>query len=417
MKRNIIFMIAGAMLWLSVVSMAQPGGMGRGHQGCPGGSGLSGRPGMQHQMLPAEWTQEQRQAVRELVQELRSEGASRDEIRAAVGDLLQSWGFSPSGEQPPQGRWMAQMSEEQRQEVQALIRELRDQGATCDEIHEQVASLVEPWGIEMPESPHRGLRPDLSEDQKQQVRELVQSLKEEGASREEIRRKVHAVLDEWGIELPDHPRSGRWSELSEAQRTELRQLVQSLREQGKSREEIQAEVKALFESWGMDVPRRPLRPGKKRGLNPQWDLTPEQRATLRETVQSMRQEGATCQEIRKAVQEWLQKWGIEDNSGQEEQSSLIQEEVPLTAKSYPNPFNPSTQIRFTLQEASPVQVDIYNIQGQLIRSLLDEYRSEGMHTVTWDGRDQSGARVSSGTYIYKVTAAEHTITEQMTLTK
>ncbi|MCF7796564.1 MAG: carboxypeptidase regulatory-like domain-containing protein [Candidatus Marinimicrobia bacterium] len=84
-------------------------------------------------------------------------------------------------------------------------------------------------------------------------------------------------------------------------------------------------------------------------------------------------------------------------------------------QNYPNPFNPSTQIRFGLPEASNVTMTIYNIRGQAVRTLVNGYMTAGYRTVTWDGKDNTGNLVSSGTYIYRINASDFTATRKMVL--
>ncbi|MEW6754528.1 MAG: FlgD immunoglobulin-like domain containing protein [Candidatus Latescibacterota bacterium] len=73
-------------------------------------------------------------------------------------------------------------------------------------------------------------------------------------------------------------------------------------------------------------------------------------------------------------------------------------------KAFPNPFNPETTIRFSLPWAAPITVRVYNEQGQPVRSLVDEGMEAGEYQVTWDGRDDNGALVSSGVYLYQIEA-------------
>ena len=68
------------------------------------------------------------------------------------------------------------------------------------------------------------------------------------------------------------------------------------------------------------------------------------------------------------------------------------------AHNYPNPFNPSTQIEYSLPEETLVSLEIYNIRGQLIRSLVAEVQGAGVRTIHWDGKDESGADLASGVY-------------------
>ena len=74
-------------------------------------------------------------------------------------------------------------------------------------------------------------------------------------------------------------------------------------------------------------------------------------------------------------------------------------------QNYPNPFNPSTHIQFQLPESAHVDFTIYSLSGRAVRSLQDESRlSAGLHSVTWDGRDDSGQNAASGVYIYRLKA-------------
>ena len=70
----------------------------------------------------------------------------------------------------------------------------------------------------------------------------------------------------------------------------------------------------------------------------------------------------------------------------------------------PNPFNSETSIRFELAEESAVRLEVFDLLGQRVRVLVAEALSAGEHQVLWDGRDELGARVSSGVYIYRLRA-------------
>ena len=82
---------------------------------------------------------------------------------------------------------------------------------------------------------------------------------------------------------------------------------------------------------------------------------------------------------------------------------------------YPNPFNPETEIRFHLGEASHVVVKIFNIIGEEVRTLADEPREMGYHRVHWDGKDKSGQAVASGTYLYQLRAGSFSQVKKMNL--
>ena len=84
---------------------------------------------------------------------------------------------------------------------------------------------------------------------------------------------------------------------------------------------------------------------------------------------------------------------------------------------HPNPFNPSTTISFDLAQASNISVIVYNIKGQKVRTLLNEYRENGTHSIYWNGTDNSNKSVASGLYFYKLTSGKDTVTHKMLLLK
>jgi N-acetylmuramoyl-L-alanine amidase len=85
-------------------------------------------------------------------------------------------------------------------------------------------------------------------------------------------------------------------------------------------------------------------------------------------------------------------------------------------QNYPNPFNPTTTISYQVAEHSvPVKLTIFDALGQEVRALVHQQQSAGNYAVIWDGRDNSGRAVASGTYLYKLTAGDFTQTRQMVL--
>jgi hypothetical protein len=84
---------------------------------------------------------------------------------------------------------------------------------------------------------------------------------------------------------------------------------------------------------------------------------------------------------------------------------------------FPNPFNPETTIRFTLENASNVALEIYNLKGQLVKTLLNGPSQSGSHSVVWNGRDSAGHAVSSGMYYCRVTTGNYTGTKKMIMIK
>ena len=86
-------------------------------------------------------------------------------------------------------------------------------------------------------------------------------------------------------------------------------------------------------------------------------------------------------------------------------------------QNYPNPFNPTTSIPFSLNEASQVRIEVYNIQGQLVREVANGMHGPGEHQVLWDGRDAYGRQVPSGTYLCTMEAGRYRTFIKMTMTK
>ena len=86
-------------------------------------------------------------------------------------------------------------------------------------------------------------------------------------------------------------------------------------------------------------------------------------------------------------------------------------------QNYPNPFNPSTTITYQIAKPSGIKVSVYDINGQLVKQILNEFQMEGEHHVLWDGTDQKNTMVTSGVYVYVVSADNSIISKQMLLIK
>ena len=84
---------------------------------------------------------------------------------------------------------------------------------------------------------------------------------------------------------------------------------------------------------------------------------------------------------------------------------------------YPNPFNPSTTIRYDVPKAGSVVLRIYDVTSQMVRELVDASQSAGRYSVMWDGRDTSGERVANGVYLYELRAGDFRAIRKMVLMK
>ena len=103
-------------------------------------------------------------------------------------------------------------------------------------------------------------------------------------------------------------------------------------------------------------------------------------------------------------------WEFLDNS------TNIPENFSLN-QNYPNPFNPSTVIKFGLHEESFVTLKIYNMLGQEVKVLFSGNKNAGYYNIQWNGDDNFGNTVSSGTYIYRITAGYNVVNRKMILLK
>jgi flagellar hook assembly protein FlgD len=86
-------------------------------------------------------------------------------------------------------------------------------------------------------------------------------------------------------------------------------------------------------------------------------------------------------------------------------------------QNHPNPFNPSTTIRFRVGGDGAVVLAIYDVTGRHVQTLVSQWLSAGQHTKTWDGRDADGRDVSSGVYFYRLQAGKDVLTKKMTLVR
>lgn len=84
---------------------------------------------------------------------------------------------------------------------------------------------------------------------------------------------------------------------------------------------------------------------------------------------------------------------------------------------YPNPFNPVTTIAYSIKDNAPVQLEVYNLKGQLVKTLVDQIQTSGQHSVIWNGTDNSGKTVGSGVYYYRLRSGRFSSTRKMVLMK
>ncbi len=101
-------------------------------------------------------------------------------------------------------------------------------------------------------------------------------------------------------------------------------------------------------------------------------------------------------------------------------TAIVAGTVPQTyslGQNFPNPFNAGTQIRYTVPEASDVEIIIYNVNGQRVRTLVSGHQEPGVHMVEWDGLTDNGRPAPSGVYFTRMSAGEYTAAKKMILMK
>jgi hypothetical protein len=111
---------------------------------------------------------------------------------------------------------------------------------------------------------------------------------------------------------------------------------------------------------------------------------------------------------------------VADYNGNMLTSKLDQAMLPTTfalGQNYPNPFNPETVIELALPTTGEVSLNIYNVAGQLVKTLVNGTTPAGYYQIRWDGRDAEGISVSSGVYFYKITTKDFSETRKMLLVK
>jgi len=194
--------------------------------------------------------------------------------------LAADQGTAPDPQAPPRDPpWLTQLTDAQKQEIQQLMDSLRQSGATTQEARDAVDAKLQEWGIQLPElsggQPTNSTLPphdppwmsQLTDTQKAQIQQLVQSMKDSGATPQEIKDAVNAKLQGWGIQVPQdnggQPGQPPWmTQLTDQQKQEIKQLMDSLRQSGATPQEIRDAVNAKLQEWGIEVPAPPQSSGQ-----------------------------------------------------------------------------------------------------------------------------------------------------------
>ncbi|MBN1465231.1 Ig-like domain-containing protein [candidate division KSB1 bacterium] len=110
------------------------------------------------------------------------------------------------------------------------------------------------------------------------------------------------------------------------------------------------------------------------------------------------------------------------NDGSKTMYGPLKAEAPVPkefrlAQNYPNPFNPATTIHFDLPQVALVKLQVYNVLGQKVRTLVDEQMEPGYHAMLWDSKNDQGLLVSSGVYYYQILAGDFRAVKKMALVR
>ncbi len=142
-------------------------------------------------------------------------------------------------------------------------------------------------------------------------------------------------------------------------------------------------------------------------------------------------DGEVCAARGNYTPEGYFKTGIADRTNLMKNIMLYFEQNPTTnptgvdggfktelSYAYPNPFNPVTKIAYSIREAGPATIEVYNIAGKVVRTLLDTALDAGASGfVVWDGTNDVGEKCASGVYFYRLNAPGYTETQKMVMLK
>lgn len=124
-----------------------------------------------------------------------------------------------------------------------------------------------------------------------------------------------------------------------------------------------------------------------------------------------------CYTVDRSRPEWIGgQTAIEDLPGEEDPTSRLPKEFGLD-QSYPNPFNPTTTINFQVPKSASVTIKIFDMLGRQVRTLMEKDYKPGFHSIEWDGKDEFGRQVASGTYLYLMRAGNFTQVKKGTVLK
>jgi hypothetical protein len=113
---------------------------------------------------------------------------------------------------------------------------------------------------------------------------------------------------------------------------------------------------------------------------------------------------------------WLAQYIKDYLAEVEETANAVPADIKLE-QNFPNPFNPTTHIRFNITESANVSLEIFDILGRETATLVNENLTAGVYNVTWYGKKSDGSKAGSGIYFFRLRSGNHVITRKMSLLK
>jgi hypothetical protein len=125
-------------------------------------------------------------------------------------------------------------------------------------------------------------------------------------------------------------------------------------------------------------------------------------------------------EVDTSIEDWTPTWPLPEASYtvgiDDDNANPVPDNYTLSSN-YPNPFNPTTTIDYSLSSNEEVTLAIYNIRGELVKTLTSRFHQTGRYSAVWHGKNNLGEKVGSGIYIYSLTTPQGTISKRLVLLK
>jgi len=115
--------------------------------------------------------------------------------------------------------------------------------------------------------------------------------------------------------------------------------------------------------------------------------------------------------------DYIEIWGDGTSVGISGSSPSYTPQTYTLSQNYPNPFNPSTKIEYAVQQAGQVTIRVYNLRGEVVRTLVDTQRPIGEYAAVWDGKNDVGSSVASGQYFYQLSVGDFATSKKLLLLK